>query len=68
MFINYKGQSIFAFSDTHGMHRKLSIPDGADIMVCAGDDTIFSATYTRMAESKRRAAVRPSTTCPVSWN
>ena len=39
MFINYKGHRIFAFSDTHGMHRKLSIPDGADILVCSGDGT-----------------------------
>ena len=68
MYINYKGHRIFAFSDTHGMHRRLSIPDGADIMVCASDDTIFSATYTRMAESKRRAAERHSVTCHVSWN
>lgn len=37
MYINYKEQNIFAFSDTHGMHRRLAIPEDADILVCAGD-------------------------------
>ena len=39
MYINYKGHRIFAFSDTHGMHRRLGIPADADILVCAGDGT-----------------------------
>lgn len=29
--------SIFAFSDTHGHHRDLQVPEGADIIICAGD-------------------------------
>lgn len=37
MLFNYKGHWIFAFSDTHGMHRHLLVPEGADILLCAGD-------------------------------
>ena len=37
MYFNYKGQSIFAFSDTHGMHRGLRIPSNIEILICAGD-------------------------------
>ena len=37
MRLDYKGKHLFAFSDTHGMHRKLSIPQGIDILICAGD-------------------------------
>jgi len=37
MTIDYKGHTIFAFSDTHGMYRRLSIPADADILICAGD-------------------------------
>lgn len=37
MMIRYKGYRIFAFSDTHGMHEKLSIPAHIDILICAGD-------------------------------
>ena len=29
---------IFAFSDTHGNHRRLKVPEDADIIICAGDD------------------------------
>ena len=29
--------TIFAFSDTHGNHRKISVPEEADILICAGD-------------------------------
>lgn len=28
---------IFAFSDTHGRHRALQVPEDADIVICAGD-------------------------------
>ena len=28
---------IFAFSDTHGNHRRLQVPEDADIVICAGD-------------------------------
>ena len=37
MVIPFKGHTIFAFSDTHGMYRRLSIPTDADILICAGD-------------------------------
>ena len=37
MVIPFKGHTIFAFSDTHGMYRRLSIPAEADILICAGD-------------------------------
>ena len=37
MLIDYKGHKIFAFSDTHGMYRRLSIPADTDILICAGD-------------------------------
>ena len=37
MLIGYKGHKIFAFSDTHGMYRRLSIPADADILISAGD-------------------------------
>lgn len=37
MVLDYKGKCLFAFSDTHGMHRKLSIPKDTDILICAGD-------------------------------
>ena len=37
MVIDYKGHRIFAFSDTHGMYRRLSIIADADILICAGD-------------------------------
>lgn len=33
--INY--HTIFAFSDTHGHHRGLQVPEDADIVICAGD-------------------------------
>lgn len=37
MHIEYKGHKIFAFSDTHGMYRRLAVPVDADILICAGD-------------------------------
>ena len=37
MLIEYKGHKIFAFSDTHGMYRRLDVPVDADILICAGD-------------------------------
>lgn len=37
MTIDYKGHKIFAFSDTHGIYRKLEVPSDADILICAGD-------------------------------
>ena len=37
MTIEYKGHKIFAFSDTHGMYRRLDVPEDANILICAGD-------------------------------
>lgn len=37
MLINNSGNKIFAFSDTHGMYRRLKVPADADILICAGD-------------------------------
>ena len=37
MLIDIKGHKIFAFSDTHGMYRRLVVPAGTDILICAGD-------------------------------
>lgn len=37
MIINLRGDNIFAFSDTHGMYRRFSIPADADILISAGD-------------------------------
>jgi Icc-related predicted phosphoesterase len=30
-------QLIFGFSDTHGKHRELKVPENVDIVICAGD-------------------------------
>lgn len=35
--IYQNGISIFAFSDTHGHHQALKVPEDADIIICAGD-------------------------------
>lgn len=37
MMIEYKSLRIFAFSDTHGLHRNLSVPCNLDVAICAGD-------------------------------
>ncbi|MGM9740794.1 MAG: hypothetical protein ACI3ZP_09350 [Candidatus Cryptobacteroides sp.] len=31
------GCKLFAFSDTHGSHRDLQVPENVDIVICAGD-------------------------------
>ena len=28
---------VYAFADTHGIHRKLQVPENVDIVICAGD-------------------------------
>lgn len=35
--IELNGLAIFAFSDTHGNHRRLQVPEDADIVICGGD-------------------------------
>ena len=37
MLIKNCDKTIFAFSDTHGSHRCLQVPEDADIIICAGD-------------------------------
>ncbi len=37
MILTYKGHRIFAFSDTHGMHERVIIPKGIEILICVGD-------------------------------
>ena len=32
-----KNRNILAFSDTHGNHRELQVPENVDIVICAGD-------------------------------
>lgn len=35
--ITVNSHTIFAFSDTHGAHRSLQVPENTDILICAGD-------------------------------
>ena len=37
MILKANSKIIFAFSDTHGNHQKLQVPDNVDIIICAGD-------------------------------
>jgi len=37
MLINYKNNKIFVFSDSHGLHKHLDIPQDTDITICLGD-------------------------------
>ena len=37
MILNLNKKSILAFSDTHGNHRELQVPENVDIVICAGD-------------------------------
>ena len=37
MIFAIKNNNVFAFSDTHGNHRTLQVPEEADIVICAGD-------------------------------
>lgn len=37
MLVEYKGHKIFAFSDPHGMYRRLDVSADADVLICAGD-------------------------------
>lgn len=37
MYFKFKDINIFAFSDTHGRHRELQVPENVDIVICAGD-------------------------------
>ena len=37
MIIKHNNKNIFVFSDTHGKHRDVIVPEEADIVICAGD-------------------------------
>ena len=37
MNLKLNNKNIFAFSDTHGNHRELQVPENVDIVICAGD-------------------------------
>lgn len=37
MYFKFKDINIFAFSDTHGNHKKQKVPENVDIVICAGD-------------------------------
>lgn len=37
MTIKHNNKNIFVFSDTHGQHRDVIVPEDADIVICAGD-------------------------------
>ena len=35
--LHISNKPVYAFSDTHGSHRRLQVPEDADIIICAGD-------------------------------
>ena len=37
MDFQLKKLNIYSFSDTHGRHRELQVPENVDIVICAGD-------------------------------
>lgn len=37
MLIKIGNKTVFAFSGTHGNHRRLQVPENAGIIICAGD-------------------------------
>ena len=37
MIIKHNNKNIFVFSDTHGKHRDVIVPEEIDIVICAGD-------------------------------
>lgn len=37
MHLKLNDINIFAFSDTHGRYKELQVPEGVDIVICAGD-------------------------------
>ena len=37
MTIKHNNKNIFVFSDTHGQHRDVTVPEETDIVICGGD-------------------------------
>lgn len=37
MVVSFNDKRVFAFSDTHGRHRGMRVPEDTDILICAGD-------------------------------
>ena len=53
MLINYKNNKIFVFSDSHGLHKQLDIPQDTDITICLGDaveDNLDPKDYNKFLE------------------
>lgn len=53
MLINYKNNKIFVFSDSHGLHKHLDIPQDTDITICLGDaveDNLDPKDYNKFLE------------------
>ena len=48
VILNVNNKNNFAFSDTHGNHRALQVPENVDIVICAGDaveDNLVGGEY-----------------------
>ena len=48
VILNLNNKNIFSFSDTHGNHRELQVPENVDIVICAGDaveDNLVGGEY-----------------------
>ena len=69
---------IFVFSDTHGSHRLLQVPENVDIIICAGDaveDDLEGGEYDDFIEwfssllflRDGRSLCREITSCPSGW-
>jgi Icc-related predicted phosphoesterase len=43
---------VFAFSDSHGFHEQYRIPEGTDLVICAGDFTNYQAPARNAIEAR----------------
>lgn len=63
MQLKFNDSSIFAFSDTHGNHRVLQVPENVDIVICAGDaveDNLVGDEYDDGSVSSSVSGAGPS--------
>ena len=76
LWSNFNDMHIFAFSDTHGSHRLLQVPENVDIIICAGDaveDDLKGGEYDDFIEwlsslsARWKIFVREITSCPSGW-
>ena len=59
--LHLKNKYIFAFSDTHGQHHRLKVPEDVDIVICAGDAwKMICWAVSRMISSLGSGHYRPS--------